>query len=154
VIWGALITLFYAGFRKSDALSTRTVPFSRGRMTRASLSWQGEIAVLLPGTSKADQTGTIWGDEPIYLPTRRTNDPLDPGSCLAAIERAVPVAPEQAASTPLFALPGNAELTGETFSTVLSALLRGIMSGGGRRLLGAQFPDRRGNDTTRARYAV
>jgi hypothetical protein len=40
----------------------------------------------------------------------------------------VPVAPEQAASTPLFALPGNAELTGETFSTVLSALLRGIMS--------------------------
>ncbi|KAJ1624768.1 hypothetical protein T492DRAFT_844497 [Pavlovales sp. CCMP2436] len=128
VIWRALITLFYAGFRKSDALSTRTVPFSRGRMTRASLSWQGVIAVLMPGTSKADQTGTFWGDEPICLPTRRTNDPLDPGACLAAVERAVPVAPEQAASTPLFALPGSAELAGETFSNVLSAHLRCIMS--------------------------
>mmetsp|Transcript_35341 Transcript_35341/g.83173 ORF Transcript_35341/g.83173 Transcript_35341/m.83173 type:complete len:170 (+) Transcript_35341:845-1354(+) len=82
----------------------------------------------MPGTSKADQTGTVWGDEPIYLPTRRTNDPLDPGACLAAVEGAVPVAPEQAASTPLFALPGSAELTGETFSNVLSALLRCIMS--------------------------
>ncbi|KAJ1630124.1 hypothetical protein T492DRAFT_1117132 [Pavlovales sp. CCMP2436] len=128
VIWGALITLFYAGFRKSDALSTRNVPFSRGSMTRASLLWQGVIAVLMPGTSKADQTGTVWGDKPIYLPTRRTNDPLDPGACLAAVERAVPVAPEQAASTPLFALPGSSELTGETFSNVLSAFLRCIMS--------------------------
>ncbi|KAJ1621940.1 hypothetical protein T492DRAFT_913829 [Pavlovales sp. CCMP2436] len=128
VIWGALIILFYAGFRKSDALSTRTVPFSRGRMTRASLSWQGVIAVLMPGTSKADQMSTVWGDEPIYLPTRRTNDLLDPGACLAAVERAVPVAPEQAAPTPLFALPGSAELTVETFSNVLSALLRYIMS--------------------------
>ena len=86
---------------------------------------RGDCAILTPPPSKADQFGTVWGANPIYLywGTERFN------ACraLAAMEAADPVDGPARRRVPLFSPDGQLAFTGQWLDTALKNMLLSFM---------------------------
>jgi hypothetical protein len=131
VAWAAIITMFYAGFRKSDAVPTKNTPFHAGCLSRASLTWvtmgNTRHAAIQPPCTKGDQTSLLWANDTITLPLRIEADPFDPAGPLLAACSAFAHKPSAASYTQLFAYSHTDHITGEDMDCIIRDLLNIIM---------------------------
>jgi hypothetical protein len=144
-IWAVLMTLWYMGARKSDVLPTAKTPFDRSRMSRESLTFHKQNAILprnrdtptaeqlAPikgglvrirlGASKADQTGAINAMNDTVLSDDGEKSPANGAAALHAYVSACPLGGRAPNSVPLFFVPNDVPITGELVDKILKAML-------------------------------
>ena len=142
-LWALTCTLCSTGFRKSEV--SRTNPSeTRPIATRASVVYRiggvlyasptvdqlqrmglGDVAIVTPPPSKADQFGTVWGANPIYLSWGA--EKLNACRALVAMEVADPVDGPARRRAPLFSPDGQQAFTGQWLDTALKNMLRSFM---------------------------
>jgi hypothetical protein len=142
-LWALLCTLCSTGFRKSEV--SRTSPSeTRPIASRASAVFRiggvltssptkaqllrmgrGDCAIVTPPPSKADQFGTVWGANPIYL--HWGLERLNACRALVAMEIGDPVDGPARRHTPMFSPDGQRAFTGQWLDTALKNMLNSFM---------------------------
>ena len=108
------------GARKADLIAPTHAEFDRSRVARSNLTYriadvdhddptveqlrsmtEGDLVLLRPGASKADQVGILHGDKPVALPYH-ADDPLNAAFALTQLEIAAPVHGPERKTTPAF----------------------------------------------------
>ena len=81
----------------------------------------GDVVIIRPPPSKADQFGTVWGSSPIYLSWGR--EPRNAARAIAEMEWHDPVAAEARATTPLFSPEEGRAFAGSDLDSTLHKML-------------------------------
>lgn len=138
-IFALICTLSECGFRKGEVAGDRCAKRSHltwrigGRMVANPTSEQlnrlaaGDMAILKPPPSKADQFGLIWAANPIYL--GYDSRPRNACRALAAMVTRAPITDEQLSSTALFAEAADGQpFKPSRLDTILRRMLLTFMS--------------------------
>jgi len=141
----AIHVLAQCGFRKAEVALASGAKHDKLRLSFANVTWwfdggtretatptlkdllsmrEGDFCGLIPPPSKADQFGTRWMNNTIWLPFSATA-PINAARALAQWELTARVPPEKRRETPLFCGPGGVgtSLNAEAFSTLIYRLL-------------------------------
>ena len=135
-------TLAQTGFRGDEVSLTTGRLFDKRCMTRWNLRWKiagvwvfaptpaqllaltsEDYAVIIPPPSKADQFGTAWGSNPIYLRFSDTAD-INAARALRDLEFAWPVADANRQNTPLFVTQNKRMFSRTQLAECVHAMLR------------------------------
>jgi len=142
----AIHVLAQCGFRKSEIALASGAEFDKLRISWANVTWwfdkgtretatpqlkdllslqPGDYCGLIPPPSKADQFGSKWMNNTIWLPYSATA-PINAARALAQYEIVARVPPNKRRSTPLFCGAGSVlgtSLKADAFSTLIHRLL-------------------------------
>ena len=135
-------TLAQTGFRGDEVSLTTGRLFDKRCMTRWNLRWKiagvwvfaptaaqllalnnEDYAVIIPPPSKADQFGTAWGSNPIYLRFSDTAD-INAARALRDLEFKWPVADTDRQNTPLFVTQNKRMFSRTQLAECVHAMLR------------------------------
>ena len=135
-------TLAQTGFRGDEVSLTTGRLFDKRCMTRWNVRWKiagvwvfaptpaqllaltsEDYAVIIPPPSKADQFGTAWGSNPIYLRFSDTAD-INAARALRDLEFAWPVSNAARQSTPLFVTQNKRMFSRTQLAECVHAMLR------------------------------
>jgi hypothetical protein len=126
-VWACFLVMWYAGFRKSDAVPCPNTPFGPGRLSRASVGYapsaRGTVTLITPPFGKSDQLGTVWAAHPTALPPRDPSDALDAATAVARL-LALPAGDAPADRTPLFTFAPGKHLDSRAIEDALQDLLQ------------------------------
>ena len=144
-LFALICTLSECGFRKAEISQTSAEDDTRPIARRVSLSFRiggilhtnpsaellgklqaGDMAILKPPASKADQFGLIWASSPIYLAWRAT--PRNACQALAAMVGRQPLTDADLPRVPLFSVDGRAPFVGRRLDTMLRRMLETFLT--------------------------
>ena len=141
VAFACLLTaLRHCGARKADHLPVSHEEFTLANMRRSNLMWKlgdveycdppldmlrnlkpGDCAIVIPASSKNDQTGSTFGDRPMYLPYV-PDDITNAAMWYARLELQMPVPGTLRKTTPLYTVDGSRSLDHATADFIFHQL--------------------------------